>query len=423
MRYKLIILALINTLLLTNLSSQDLQYVRSLVDTLSSSEMHGRGYVNKGDLIAAEFIRDEFINNDVKSFGKSYFQEFPISMNTFPGDIELSIDGVRLSPGKDFVLYSSSPKVSGEFELVWMLADSLGNITLDENIDISSLGKKVIVTNKTQSKFNKEEYEVAGFIYLTDKGVSWHVADGKIVNDYFELQIANQELPANSQSIQLKVKNKYLDAYETQNVVGFIEGKSRPEEFIVFSAHYDHLGRMGSEAIFPGANDNASGTAMILDLAKHYSNPETQPEYSIVFMAFSAEEVGLMGSFHYVYNPLFPLKQIKFLVNLDMVGSGSDGIKVVNGTVFKEAFQTLVDINTENEYLKQVGKRGEAANSDHYPFYTNGVPSFFIYTLGDESKEYHNIYDTPENVPFTEYEDFFKLMTGFVNSFSKESNE
>lgn len=410
---------LINILLIGVLSAQDINYVRSIVDTLSSPSMHGRGYVEKGDEIAADFIRNEFVNLGLKRFKKSYFQEFPISMNTFPGDIELTVDDLELVPGKDFILYSSSPKVNGDFELVWILSDSLGNYSLGENSDSTALHKKVIVTNTTQKEFSKVGYRAAGIIYLADK-LSWHVADGRFVKDYFELQMVKEELPLNSKSIQLKAKNKYFDAYTTRNIIGFIEGKSRPDEFIVFSAHYDHLGRMGSNALFPGANDNASGTAMILDLAKHYSKPENQPEQSVVFMAFSAEEAGLVGSFYYAYHPLFPLEKIKFLVNLDMVGSGSDGIKVVNGTIFKEAFQTLVDINTEMEYLKQVSKRGEAANSDHYPFYTNGVPSFFIYTLGDESREYHNIYDTPENVPFTDYEDLFKLMTAFVNSFNDQ---
>lgn len=100
-----------------------------------------------------------------------------------------------------------------------------------------------------------------------------------------------------------------------------------------------------------------------------------------------------------------------------MVGSGSEGIKVVNGTVFEKDFKKLQKINDKNNYLSKVSKRGEAANSDHYPFYYKGVPSFFIYTLGPECKEYHNVYDTPANVPFTKYNDLFKLITNFANDF------
>lgn len=405
------------TILLNGLSAQDLQYVRSVVDTLTSPEMHGRGYVNNGDKIAADFIRNEFENSGLKSVNGQYFQTFPISINTFPGPIELKIDEKKLEPGKDFVLYASSPEVHGEFELVWLEMDSLGGYTIDKNSDSANLRSKVIVTDVNHKAFDHQNLHPAGIIFLQDEKVWWHVSNGKTIKDHFRLQILTDQIPKSSKTIYLDVKNKYFEDYQTQNIIGSVEGKIYPDKYLVFSAHYDHLGRMGSETYFPGANDNASGTAMLLDLARYYSKPENQPEYSIAFMAFSAEEVGLLGSSWYVSNSLFPLEQIEFLVNLDMVGSGSEGIKVVNGTVFNNEFKKLVKINTENEYIRKVSVRGEAANSDHYPFFAQGVPSFFIYTLGKECKEYHNIYDTPENVPFTEYEDVFRLLTDFVKTF------
>ena len=194
--------------------------------------------------------------------------------------------------------------------------------------------------------------------------------------------------------LRSRLNNHYYENYPTQNVIGYIPGKTEPDSFFVFTAHYDHLGRMGSETYFPGANDNASGTAMLLDLAKYYSKPENQPDHVHCFYGISAlKRLVCWVRIFMSDNPLFPLKSIQFLVNLDMVGSGSQGIKVVNGTVFKESFEKLVKINSGNEYILKVSERGESANSDHYPFYAAGVPSFFIYTLGDECKEYHNIYD------------------------------
>ncbi|MCD4683474.1 MAG: M28 family peptidase, partial [Bacteroidales bacterium] len=256
-----------------------------------------------------------------------------------------------------------------------------------------------------------------GIIFLKEDKVWWHVSNGKEVLDYFKLQIISDKIPISSKTITIKVNNTYFTDYQTQNVIGFVEGKVEPDSFLVFTAHYDHLGQMGADTYFPGANDNASGTAMLLNLARHYSLSENRPDYSIVFMALSAEEVGLMGSEFYATNPLFPLERIKFLVNLDMVGSGSQGVKVVNGSIFKDKFNLLVKLNTKHEYIRKVEERGEAANSDHYPFYAQGVPCFFIYTLGDECKEYHNIYDVSDNVPLTEYDDFFKLLLDFINTF------
>ena len=134
-------------------------------------------------------------------------------------------------------------------------------------------------------------------------------------------------------------------------------------------------------------------------------------------MAFSGEEVGLLGSQHYVRNPLFKLDKIKMLINLDMVGTGSDGIKIVNGSIYKKEFNKIRKINAKNKYLKAVNSRGESCNSDHCPFYKMGVPSFFIYTLGDEYKEYHNINDKAENLPLTKYPELFKLMRDYIIEF------
>lgn len=398
--------------------AQDVDYVRIIVDTLSSSSMHGRGYVNNGDKIAADFIQKEFVKNGLKCFEDSFQQKFPISINTFPETIEVKIDQAHLVPGKDFVLFSSSPSVSGTFELVWYLTDSTGKLNLGTTSTKIDFSNKVLVTDMNQREYAKLNSPIAkGVIFLMEEKVWWHVSNGRQVKNQFSLQILKDRIPSKAKSISIKVENKYFESYETQNVVAYIPGKLYPDSFFVFTAHYDHLGRMGADTYFPGANDNASGTAMLLDLAHHYSLPENQPDCSIAFMAFSAEEVGLLGSGFYVSNPLFPLENIKFLINLDMVGSGSEGIKVVNGSVFKEGFERMVKINDEYQYLLRVSERGEAANSDHYPFYRNGVPCFFIYTLGKECQEYHNIYDTPENVPFTNYMDFFKLLIEFESTF------
>ncbi|MCD4790393.1 MAG: M28 family peptidase, partial [Bacteroidales bacterium] len=398
--------------------SQDKEYVISVVDSLTSQDFHGRGYVNNGDKIAAQFVKKEFEKSGLKNFGDNYFQPFTIPINTFPDTLLVSIDSNRLIPGKDYVLFSSSPSVSGTFELIWYMLDSTGLPQLQSNDGMTDMLDKVMVTDMNQKDFiDESNFNAKGIIFLRDEKVWWHVSNGKSVNDRFQLQTVKDKIPETSKTITLQARNKYFDAYQTQNVIGYVEGKIYPDSFFVFTAHYDHLGQMGAKTFFPGANDNASGTSMLLDLARHYSLPENQPDFSIAFIAFGAEEVGLLGSGYFTANPLFPLENIKFLINIDMVGSGSEGIKVVNGTVFKKQFNKLVRINSENEYLLKISERGEAANSDHYPFFQKGVPCFFIYTLGKECKEYHNIYDTPENVPFTEYEDLFRLFNNFVNTF------
>lgn len=157
----------------------------------------------------------------------------------------------------------------------------------------------------------------------------------------------------------LHLTNKFIPNHQSQNVIGFIPGAVYPDSFIVFSAHYDHLGQMGSKVYFPGANDNASGCAMLLNLAKYYSLPENKPKYSIAFIAFAGEEVGLLGSDYFTKNSLFPLPKIKFVFNMDIMGTGEEGITVVNGSVFKPEFEKLKQINSDNKYIKDVKIRGK----------------------------------------------------------------
>ncbi len=417
MKYKILLLLVFYPFF--NAGAQDKDYAISVVDTLTSPSMHGRGYVDDGNRIAAGFIKKEFKKAKLKHFGKDYFQPFSYPMNTFPDTIDVFVDENRLVPGRDFVIYSSSPSVDGTFQMVWALKDTAGNLTFPEGVDLQKLTEKVLVTDAGPRKFDYEKYKAKGYVFLKEGGIWWHVSDGTSVLPYFRLLISKDKISPENKLLKIKAVNSFYDAFPTQNIIGYVKGKVHPDTFLVFTAHYDHLGQMGPEAYFPGGNDNASGTAMMLDLARYFSDKHNRPDYSVVFMAFSGEEAGLLGSFYYVNHPLFPLSQIKFLINIDMVGSGSDGIKVVNGSVFKNDFDRMVKLNDEKHYLKKVSPRGAAANSDHFPFYDKGVPSFFIYTLGDECKEYHNIYDTPKNVPYTEYDDLFRLLTDFMRSFSQ----
>jgi Zn-dependent M28 family amino/carboxypeptidase len=156
---------------------------------------------------------------------------------------------------------------------------------------------------------------------------------------------------------------------------------------------------------------------MMMDLASYFSNPQNQPDYSIVFIALCGEEAGLLGSTYCADNPPFSLQKVKFLINLDMVGTGSEGITVVNATIFKDAFSTLQKINTEKNYVTKVNAREESCNSDHCPFYKKGVPSVFIYSLGKEYLEYHNVNDQASKLPLTDYEDIFRLMRDFIQTY------
>lgn len=403
--------------------AQVLPYAKEVVQTLSSDEFQGRGYVKKGDKIASDYIRKEFERYGLKSFSRKYLQKFDLSINTFPKNIELTVNGQSLSAGYDFHVTPGSPSVSGRFSTISLtVEDMLSDQKLRSKL-MASQGKFIVVDSYTKEDYTKEEQDrlggiiqflkyqssnpASGTIILTNDKLTWNGSQTQHPKPSFT--ILSDSLDAPITEVIVKLSAKLETSYTTQNVLGYIEGENT-DSLIVFIAHYDHFGKMG-DAIFPGANDNASGMAMLLSLAKYYS--ENKPAYNTAFIAFGGEELGLLGSRHFVQNPLFDLSTIKFLVNFDLAGTGDDGIQVVNGSVYRDKFDLLTSINEEMELLPKVKIRGKACNSDHCFFDEAGVPGFYIYTLGG-IRAYHDVYDKFETLPFTEFEDYFTLVTEFI---------
>ena len=224
------------------------------------------------------------------------------------------------------------------------------------------------------------------------------------------IQVDKKSISSNPINYQVKVDNKFIKNFKASNVCGIVKGNIHPDSIIMITAHYDHLGGLGKDTYFPGANDNASGVSLLLNLAKYYAK-HPQP-YTIGFILFSGEEAGLMGSRYFTENPLVKLKNIRFLTNTDLAGTGVDGITVVNATEFSKEFKIMLDINAQYNLLKAVNPRGKAANSDHYFFTEKGVPSFFFYTLGGITA-YHDVFDIAATLPLNKHEDLFKLMIKF----------
>jgi hypothetical protein len=396
--------------------AQDLTYVRSVLDSLCAPSFDGRGYVNHGERHAADFIVRELQKTNAVKLAGAWLQRFNININTFPGKMELTLDAKALVAGNNFMMGGASPGITGTYKTLWVNNQMLNDPKALKKFLKKDLSSTVLIIDTGFQNMKLEKLYTAKAMIIAEKGKpSYEIPEGQNLANTAYAIVSRESIPEGCASSTWNVVNEYKKNYQTQNVMAMIKGSSNPDSCIVFSAHYDHLGRMGSEVYFPGANDNASGTAMLLDLARYYSQDGRQPECSVVFLFFAAEEVGILGSEYFTKHPQIPLSKIKFLINLDMVSTGSEGIKVVNGGVLKKQFEILSNINTQNSLLKTVSPRGEAANSDHYWFYKNGVPSFFIYTLGNEWKEYHTPEDVPQGLPFTEYEDLFKLVTLFVN--------
>lgn len=380
------------------------RFARQAVDTLTSPSFHGRGYVNGGDQRAAAYLAEQFRTMGLLSFSKNYFQQFKIRVNTFPRNMQVALDGKTLVPGVDYIVHEASGNGKGSYSLAHSTsADPIQGNKSDPHVQVrpaSERNKPIVNPDKLPLVFIENKKLTADF-----SQESWTVPAVILLN--------SPKLDSSS-SISFDIEHQLLKKYSTQNVIGYIKGSEFPDSFLVFSAHYDHLGQMGSATYFPGANDNASGTAMLLSLAHYFSQPEHRPRYSIAFMAFSAEEVGLLGSKFYTEHPYFPLKNIRFLLNLDIFGTGDEGITAVNGSVFPTEFAALKKINEEQHFLPDVKIRGKAANSDHYFFTEKGVPAFFIYTMGG-IKAYHDVFDRSETLPLSKFVDLYHLILNFAD--------
>lgn len=398
--------------------AQDVEYARYVLEKLAHPSFYGRGYVKNGDRKAAAFIAAEFRNNHLIPLSDGYVQSFSFPMNTFPGKIRLTIDGQKLIPAYDYVISSSAPSVNQRFNIVDLSASELPWDSLRSLMQPYPEHTLFLLDEKGVKKEYGAGYkDIEAVALLTEAIPSWHVSNGAKVQESLWLKIRRDKVPKGAKQLHIKAKNKFIAEYQTQNVVAMVRGKSDPDHFVVFSAHYDHLGMMGKDALFPGANDNGSGTAMLLDLSRYFAVAENQPEVSMVFIAFSGEEAGLHGANYFADHPLIPLENIKVFINLDMVGTGSEGITVVNGQVLPDIFKRIEAINTVNQYLPEVKSRGESCNSDHCPFYKKGVPAIFIYTRGKENQHYHTVTDTARGYPFTKYTGLFNLLTDFVATY------
>ncbi len=400
--------------------SQNTDYAREILNTICSENYHGRAYAAGGADKTADFIAKELRKIRLKKFGKSYFQPFTIKVNTLYGNNTVNINGKSLIPGIDYLISASSPSLKGTFNIEIIDAALINEPLKFKKFIRSDFSDKVILIDTfglKRESFNDAYQLITERNILKAKAVikttrrNLVYAPSQIQKKFPLIIIKKAKLPKNPKTVTINIDSKYYSNFETKNIIAYIKGKT--DTSIVISAHYDHLGTMGKNVYFPGANDNGSGVSALLVLAKHFSK-QKKLKYNIVFMFFSGEELGLLGSYYYSQHPLFPLRNIKFLINLDMVGSGDNGIKVVNGSVFKEEFDELLKINAENNYMQAVKIRGKAANSDHYFFFENDVPSFFIYTIG-AYKEYHNIFDTPENLPLSKFNELTYLLTDFIN--------
>jgi VanZ family protein len=415
----------------------DLGRARRTIEVLAAPAMHGRGYVLGGEHKAAAYLRGRLRQLGLQALAPDYTQPFTLDVNTFPGKMEIKLltpTTHRLVAGRDFI---ASP-ASGP----WHSAKRYQAMPLDTLVFTDSTtwrqyvapfirpdgsrprpGPETILVVRARDEARLAQLPPAIQLYIAQRPrftivpkLTASLAAQQAAAPHLELLAGSwlTDLPKGFFELQIDLDAKLQRNYQTQNLAAIIRGKTQPDSFLVVSAHYDHLGMMGKDTYFPGANDNASGVALLLELAAHYARPENQPACSVVFLLFGAEEAGLVGSRYFVAHPLVPLPRIKFLVNLDLLGTGEEGATVVNGKIYEPAYQRLTALNDAQHYLPRLSARGRAANSDHFPFSEAGVPAFFLYTRGG-SQAYHDVRDQPAALSLAGFAGAFGLVRDFLN--------
>lgn len=405
----------------TLVSAQSYKYAIYCKDTLASEYMAGRAYVDEGDKKAATFIRNELKESGVKLLGENGFQKLNFPINNIM-DLKVSMRYLKkpLKLGEDYLVFGSSPSANMVLENVKPLIFNTKKQI--EEIKPKKLQDKVLLFNtKTLSYVDiivflrglkKENVTPQLAIIQGYDKIPYYT--GRALMDFPILQLKGNIIYKKIKHLALEIKSEFISSYQSQNVWGIVEGTKYKDSCFVFIAHYDHLGKVG-DVHFPGANDNASGVAVLLDLAKYYvKNPA---EHSVVFIFATGEEVGLLGSKFAAENPYIDLEKVKFLFNLDMCGTGATGVAVINGLKEPEAGKLLQEINNENQWFIKVFLGEESCNSDHCHFVQKGVPAHFLFTYGCEYNEYHTIYDNGKDLPFTKHIDFCNLLKEFVRRY------
>ena len=417
---KRILLPVLLCLAALQLPAQDLTHFKRIVRELSSAKYQGRGYARDGANKAGYYLEKEFRKAGADEVT---LQPFTIDINTFCGKAEMWADGRKLRAGVDFSMREYSPGVHGEFPVYFV-----DTLNFDPEKIYRDLAKpenagcmvccEFWFTYKHREVFSRlqkaGELPNAGLLFTWEAPIKFYKAYGEKVVDKPIVWVTPEAIEG-VRRVKLNVDNEFLKDYGLFNVIAKVEG-ARHDSCFVFTAHYDHLGNLGRRVYYPGANDNASGTAAIVTLAAYYA--KHKPAYDLYFVAFSGEDANLRGSTWFAEHPVVPLERIRYLFNLDMIGDDNPVQYCEVSDAGMAKFPEFEAINAERHLFERLNRGELAANSDHYPFAVRGVPCIFLENEdGSAFPHYHTPADNMKTVRFESYAPVFRLITEFILRF------
>jgi len=451
------ILIAINLLLFYKSISQNLyeiteENIKSHISFLASDKLEGRKPGTVTDSLSADYIYNQFKNADMSFFKNEHYQKFEVISGVTFGSKDCKLDGQALKFNDEYFTHYNSPNIKLNSEIIFA---SYGIETENKDIDnynnIDVKDKWVMLVNGFPENYSNDSKQsnLAGIntkiIKAKDKGAAGVIIisteKNPLHNKYqygltygLPLIIVTEKtadliLKKSGNKITKIIKNlsknKKVEAFntktilnanievithkvKTQNIIGYIEGSDEKlkEQFIVIGAHFDHLGFGGEEstsrmpdtiAIHNGADDNASGTAGVIELAKKIGANKSKFKRSIIVCAFSAEELGLLGSKYFVNNLPVEKDSIVFMANFDMIGRYGETLQLLCASSAKE-LDSLIKISHTDTTLKIKPSLSISGGSDHSSFYYENIPCVFFFT-GMHS-DYHTPLDDIEKINF-----------------------
>ena len=406
---------------LTRSDKEMIKYLKINLSYLASDNLEGRRAGTIGESLAADFISNKFkeIGLEPKGDSDSYFQPFTVTDGKKIGNsTSLSINNKVLVPEKDFFPISNSSNTNliktqispalTEKNQPWFLdlSDELEENKTNPHFDINNLIQSKIKNAKEKGatalilfnsnaiddniKFDtkdRQELSLIPVIYINRSAIIENI---KVLNASYNISF--------SIDIQPNVRN-------SKNIIGFINNNA--PYTIVLGAHYDHLGygedgnsmnRTREKLIHNGADDNASGTAALIELAFLLKKSKSK-NYNFLFTAFSAEELGLNGSKYFVENPTIPLTSINYMINMDMVGRMNDSTKAitVGGYGTSPSWSPLFKAIENKNFTIKFDSSGTGP-SDHTSFYRKDIPVLFFFT--GLHTDYHKPSDDADKINY-----------------------
>jgi len=416
------------------------------IEFLASDEMRGRDTGSPEIDIAADYIADHFKANGLKAHEGSYFQEVKFIKSVPARASSITADTLQMKHGGDMIVLAGD-NGSVQSEVIYAgygLADDYDGIDVEGKIVLVEFGSEEDqgvnagfgLRSVKQAEASKhgavavlEMFKVVGMpwsrivSYLDrdalqlDKGDEGGAMPYLWVNDPRNVYLNHfKELGA---EVSIEVKGGSRDHIPGKNVFGYVEGtdKSLKDEFLIITAHYDHVGvgrPVDGDSIYNGARDNAIGTVALMNTAKFISkNPARR---SVAFLAVTGEEKGLLGSAWYCDNPLIPMEKVIFDFNCDGGGYNDKTMVSVVGlerTTVDETLKAAVEATGLALGGDPAPEQGLYDRSDNVNFSRKGVPSFTFspgFTAFDQEilKYYHQPGDEPDGLDFEYLHSFNK---------------